>query len=150
MRAADIVALCSPIWLGEKSSVCTQASERLYGVKYCAMNILYSLQHPGYSIPPQADAGWMGEAGPGSSYLDAGSGGPESGFTNRKTTFRTWNLLHIARLMKDARGFSVRGNQRALLDAGCGFDVANPSTASRRRTHDREPGRSPIPGGGSD
>ena len=27
------------------------------GVKHCAMNILYSLQHLGYVIPPQADAG---------------------------------------------------------------------------------------------
>ena len=45
------------------------------GVKHCAMNILYSLQHLGYVIPPQADAGWIGEAGPGPSYLDPGSGG---------------------------------------------------------------------------
>ena len=35
------------------------------GVKHCAMNVLYSLQHLGYVIPPQADAGWIGEAGPG-------------------------------------------------------------------------------------
>ena len=48
------------------------------GVKHCAMNILYSLQHLGYTIPPQADAGWIGEAGPGPSYLDEGSGGPRT------------------------------------------------------------------------
>ena len=60
------------------------------------MNILYSLQHLGYTIPPQADAGWIGEAGPGPSYLDPGSGGPENDFTNRNTTFMTWNLLHLA------------------------------------------------------
>lgn len=35
------------------------------GAKHCSMNILYSLQHLGYTIPPQADSGWMGEAGPG-------------------------------------------------------------------------------------
>jgi len=35
------------------------------GVKYCAMNTLYSLQHLGYTIPPQADSGWIGEAGRG-------------------------------------------------------------------------------------
>ena len=46
------------------------------GIKHCSMNILYSLQHLGYTIPPQADAGWIGEAGPGPSYLDEGSGGP--------------------------------------------------------------------------
>ena len=32
----------------------------------------------GYTIPPNADAGWIGEAGPGPSYLDPGSGGPAS------------------------------------------------------------------------
>ncbi|MEM9522996.1 MAG: flavodoxin family protein, partial [Pseudomonadota bacterium] len=104
VKAADILVLLSPIWLGEKSSVCTKVIERLYGnshllneagqyayygrvggclitgnedgAKHCAMNILYSLQHLGYVIPPQADAAWLGEAGPGPSYMDDGSGGP--------------------------------------------------------------------------
>ena len=35
------------------------------GIKHVAMNVLYSLGHVGYTIPPQADAGWIGEAGPG-------------------------------------------------------------------------------------
>jgi hypothetical protein len=54
------------------------------------MSILYSLQHLGYTIPPQTDAAWLGETGPGPSYLDTGSGGPENDFTNRNTTFLTW------------------------------------------------------------
>ena len=151
---ADILVLCTPIWLGEKSSVCTKMIERLYGnshllnsagqyayygrtggclvtgnedgVKHCAMNVLYSLQHLGFVIPPQADAGWIGEAGPGPSYLDAGSGGPENDFTSRNTTFMTWNLLHLARLLKDAGGIPAHGNQRSMWDAGCRFDFANP------------------------
>jgi multimeric flavodoxin WrbA len=90
------------------------------------MNILYSLQHLGYTIPPQADAGWIGEAGPGPSYLDDGSGGPQNDFTNRNTTFMTWNLLHAARMLKDAGGIPAHGNQRSLWDAGCRFDFANP------------------------
>ena len=90
------------------------------------MNILYSLQHLGYVIPPQADAGWLGGAGPGPSYLDAGSGGPENDFTNRNTTFMTWNLLHLARMIKDAGGIPAHGNQRSEWDAGCRFDFANP------------------------
>jgi multimeric flavodoxin WrbA len=154
VMAADILVLLSPIWLGEKSSVCTQVIERLYGnshllneagqyayygraagclitgnedgAKHCAMNILYSLQHLGYAIPPQADAGWMGEAGPGPSYLDPGSGAPENDFTNRNTTFMTWNLMHLARMIKDAGGIPVHGNQRSEWDAGCRFDFANP------------------------
>jgi multimeric flavodoxin WrbA len=154
VMAADILVLCTPIWLGEKSSVCTQVIERLYGnssqlndegqyayygrvggclvtgnedgVKHCAMNVLYSLQHLGYVIPPQADAGWIGEAGPGPSYLDPGSGGPENDFTNRNTTFMTWNLLHLARMLKDLGGMPAHGNQRAAWDAGCRFDFENP------------------------
>ena len=154
VKAADILVITSPIWLGEKSSVCTQTIERLYstsgdlnesgqyayygrvggclitgnedGAKHCAMNILYSLQHLGYVIPPQADAGWLGEAGPGPSYLDEGSGGPENDFTNRNTTFMTWNLLHMARMIKDAGGIPAHGNQRSAWDAGCRFDYPNP------------------------
>ena len=154
VQEADILVLGTPIWLGEKSSICTRVIERLYGnsaelnehgqyayygkvggclvtgnedgVKHCAMNILYSLQHLGYVIPPQADAGWIGEAGPGPSYLDEGSGGPENDFTNRNTTFMTWNLLHAARILKDAGGFPAHGNQRSAWDAGCRFDFPNP------------------------
>ena len=154
VMAADILVITSPIWLGEKSSVCTQVIERLYaashllndagqyayygraggclitgnedGAKHCSMNILYSLQHLGYAIPPQADAGWLGEAGPGPSYLDSGSGGPENDFTNRNTTFMTWNLMHLALMLKKAGGFPAHGNQRSAWDAGCRFDHPNP------------------------
>jgi multimeric flavodoxin WrbA len=154
VKAAHILVITSPIWLGEKSSVCTQTIERLYsssgdlndsgqyayygrvggclitgnedGAKHCSMNILYSLQHLGYVIPPQADAGWLGEAGPGPSYLDKGSGGPENDFTNRNTTFMTWNLMHMARMIKDAGGIPAHGNQRSEWDAGCRFDYPNP------------------------
>ena len=38
----------------------------------------------------------------------------------------TWNLLHTARLLKDAGGFPAHGNQRSLWDAGCRFDFPNP------------------------
>ena len=31
VMAADILVLGTPIWLGEKTSVCTQVIERLYG-----------------------------------------------------------------------------------------------------------------------
>ncbi len=152
--AANILVIGAPIWLGDKSSICSKVIERLYstsgdlneegqyayygraggclitgnedGVKHCAMNILYSLQHLGYVIPPQADAGWIGEVGPGPSYLDPGSGGPQNDFTNRNTTFMTWNLMHLARMVKDAGGIPAHGNQRSKWDAGCRFDHPNP------------------------
>jgi len=152
--AADILVLTGPIWLGDNSSVMKRIIERLYGcssilnsrgqyayygrvggclitgnedgIKHCAMNVLYSLQHLGYTIPPQADAGWVGPAGPGPSYLDSGSGGPENDFTNRNTTFMTWNLMHIAKMLKDQGGMPVYGNQRSAWDAGTRFDFDNP------------------------
>lgn len=154
VMAADILVIAGPIWLGDNSSVTKKVIERLYanssilnsagqyayygrvggcvitgnedGVKHCAMNVLYSLQHLGYTVPPQADAGWIGEAGPGPSYLDEGSGGPQNDFTNRNTTFMTWNLLHLARMLKDAGGIPAHGNQRSEWDAGCRFDFENP------------------------
>jgi len=151
---AHILVLCGPIWLGDNSSVMKKVIERLYacshllnedgqyayygrvggclitgnedGIKHCAMNVLYSLQHLGYTIPPQADAGWIGEAGPGPSYLDPGSGGPENDFTNRNTTFMTYNLMHLAQMLRAAGGFPAYGNQRTKWDAGCRPDFANP------------------------
>ena len=151
--AANILVLGSPIWLGEKSSVCTHVIERLYGnssllndqgqyayygraggalitgnedgIKHCSMSILYALQHLGYTVPPQADAGWIGEAGPGPSYGDDGIG-LDNDFTNRNTTFMTFNLLHIARMLKDHGGFPAYGNQRSEWDAGCRWDQPNP------------------------
>jgi multimeric flavodoxin WrbA len=152
--AADILVLAGPIWLGDNSSITKKIIERLYagshlmnpegqyiyygrvagclitgnedGIKHCAQNVLYSLQHIGYTIPPQADSGWIGEAGPGPSYLDPGSGGPENDFTNRNTTFMTWNLMHMARLLKDNGGVPAYGNLRSEWDAGARFDYPNP------------------------
>ena len=99
------------------------------GIKHCAMNVLYSLQHLGYTIPPQADAGWIGEAGPGPSYgddVDGKKAGYDNDFTNRNTTFMTWNLMHLAKMLKDAGGVPAFGNQRSEWDAGTRFDFANP------------------------
>ncbi|WP_105567496.1 flavodoxin family protein [Microbacterium halophytorum] len=155
IEAADVLVVGGPIWLGDNSSETRKLIERLYGmsglfndrgqyvyygkvggailtgnedgVKHCAMSLLYSLQHIGYTIPPGADAGWIGPIGPGPSYLDEGSGGPESDFTNRNTTFMTWNLLHTARRLKDAGGIPGYGNLRGMWNEGERFQYdANP------------------------
>jgi multimeric flavodoxin WrbA len=155
---ADILVLAGPIWLGDNSSEMKKVIERLYaqsgdlndkgqwdlygrvggclitgnedGIKHCAQNILYSLQHIGYTIPPQADAGWIGEAGPGPSYGDkkesGGREGLDNDFTNRNTTFMTWNLMHLAAMLKKAGGIPAHGNQKSEWDAGTRFDFSNP------------------------
>jgi multimeric flavodoxin WrbA len=154
VQVADIVVIAGPIWLGDNSSMTKKLIERLYGNsaelnaagqyayygkvggciitgnedggKHCGMNVLYSLQHIGFTIPPQADAYWVGQAGPGPSYLDENSGGPENDFTNRNTTFMTWNIMHMAKMLKDAGGYPAFGNQRKQWDAGARFDFENP------------------------
>ncbi len=159
VEAADILVLAGPIWLGDNSSITKQVIERLYahsgetnpqgqyafygrvggalitgnedGVKHCTSNILYSLQHIGYTIPPQADAGWIGEVGPGPSYLDEGSGGPENDFTNRNTTFMTWNLMHFAKMLQGAGGVPAHGNQRSAWEDGERFDFEQPNPEYR-------------------
>ena len=141
---ADILVLGTPIWLGVKSSLATLAIERLYassgdrndkgqyvyygrtagcvitgnedGAKAVAMETLYAFSHIGYTIPPQADCAWLGEAGPGPSYGDELEGsdvpaGYDNDFTNRNTTIMAWNLMHTARMLRDAGGVPALGNQ---------------------------------------
>ncbi len=152
--AADILVIGTPLWLGEKSSEATKFVERLYslsgqlndrgqyvfygrtagvivtgnedGAKHAAMNLVYSLQHVGYSIPPNSDAAWLGEAGPGPSYMDEGSGGPQNEFTQRNSTFMAWNLMHMAAMLKREGGFPAGGNSRAGWNDGERFDHPNP------------------------
>src|SRR5665213_3601187 len=80
VMAADVLVIAGPIWLGDNSSETKKVIERLYahsgelnekgqwlfygkiggclitgnedGIKHCASNVLYSLQHIGYSIAP--------------------------------------------------------------------------------------------------
>ena len=142
VRDAHILVIGTPIWLGKESSICRVIIERLYahsaqtndkdqyiyygkvggcvvtgnedGIKAVANTVLYSLQHVGYTIPPQADCGWIGEAGPGPSYgdkLDDGSrAGFDNDFTRKNLTIMTFNLMHFARMLKDAGGIPAHGN----------------------------------------
>ena len=97
-----------PIYYGKVAGVITTGDED--GVKASSRNILFPLQHLGFTIPPEASTGWIGEIGPGPSYLDEDSGGPENEFTTQTLTAMSWNLLHLARLLKDAGGYPAVGN----------------------------------------
>lgn len=126
VMAADILIIGTPLWLGEKSSLCTQAIERLYGsssetndkgqsvfynkvggavitgnedgAKHAAASILYGLAHIGFTIPPNVDAYWVGEAGPGESYMDAGR---DNDFTKTAIERLAYNTYHFARMLKN-------------------------------------------------
>jgi len=157
VEAAHILVIGTPLWLGEESSVARILIERLYGmsgvlndkgqsgfygkvggcvitgnedgIKHTAMTLLYALSHLGYTIPPQADCGWIGEAGPGPSYGDEVDGrrvGVDNDFTQRNTTIMTWNLMHAAAMLCAAGGYDNQGNDRRAWQAGCRFDYENP------------------------
>lgn len=126
VQAADIVIIGTPIWLGEKSSLATQTIERLYGsssktndkgqavyynkvggavitgnedgAKHAAASLLYSLSHIGFLIPPNVDSYWVGEAGPGPSYMDAGR---DNEFSKMAIKRLAYNTYHLASMLKN-------------------------------------------------
>jgi len=125
VKAADILIIGTPLWLGEKSSVATQVIERLYGgsaltnekgqaiyynkvggvvvtgnedgAKHACASILYGLSHIGFTVPPNVDTYWVGEAGPGDSYIDAGR---DNAFTKKNGRVMAYNLYHFANMLK--------------------------------------------------
>ncbi|UAL47828.1 flavodoxin family protein [Sutcliffiella horikoshii] len=124
---ADIIIIGTPLWIGEKSSVATMVMERLYGgsgltndkgqyiyynkvggvvitgnedgAKHAASSILYGLTHMGFTIPPNVDTYWVGEAGPGSSYMEAE--GHKNDFTMEHAKIMAYNLMHFANMLKE-------------------------------------------------
>lgn len=127
IKDADILILASPIWLGDKSAIAKMVIERIDGStseadpdngqyplynkvggvlvtgnedgakKVCA-DVLFSLNHSGCSIPPNAMAYWVGTAGPGPSYVEAE--GERHFFTNHNVRSLVADTLFLARLLK--------------------------------------------------
>lgn len=137
VMAADILVLGTPLWLGEKSSICTRVVERLYsssgeynergqfayygkvggwvvtgnedGVKHASMNLAYSFTHLGYTVPPNGDCGWIGEIGPGRSFGDEDEVGYDNSFTHRNVSLMAWNLMHAAAGLRKLGGVPAWG-----------------------------------------
>lgn len=135
IKNADILIIGTPLWLGEKSSIATLAIERLYGstsltnedgqsifynkvggaiitgnedgAKNAAASILYALSHIGLAVPPNVDAYWVGEAGPGPSYLDIEH---VNEFTKKHVEMLAYNTMHLAKIFKD-NPIPNKGNQ---------------------------------------
>ncbi|HEX6388294.1 MAG TPA: flavodoxin family protein, partial [Solirubrobacteraceae bacterium] len=156
VEPADIIIVAGPIWLGDQASQTRVVIERLYaysgevnaagqwsyygkvggvvttgnedGGKHVSAQVLYALQHIGLVVPPQSDTYWNGEAGPGPSYLDGEAGGVNNAWTTRNAVFMTWNLLHLARMLKDAGGIPAYGNSTQDWDLS---DPAHPNPEYR-------------------
>jgi multimeric flavodoxin WrbA len=129
IKDADILIIASPIWLGDKSAVCKMVIERIDGStseedpengqpplynkvggvlvtgnedgakKVCA-DVLFSLNHSGCTISPNAMTYWVGEAGPGPSYIEAG--GDKHLFTNKNLRSLVADTAYLAGLLKNS------------------------------------------------
>lgn len=127
--AAQILIIGTPIWFGHRSSVAQLVCERLDGsyseadpdtgqfplynkvagvvvtgnedgAHAAAETLLFNLTHLGCTVPPNADCYWVGDAGPGPSYLDEG-GGRRHLYTNKTARYMAHNLVYLAQLLRD-------------------------------------------------
>lgn len=128
IKACDILVMATPIWFGVRGSVCQMVIERLDGTyaegdpvtgQYplygkvggvvitgnedgahdVAANTLFNLTHLGCTIPPNVDCYWVGDAGPGPSYIEAG--GDKHLYTNRTALYAAHNLVWMAGVLAD-------------------------------------------------
>jgi multimeric flavodoxin WrbA len=127
IKAADILVPSMPVWMGVRSSLCQIMDERLDGsyrdldpdtgqyplynkvvgvivtgnedgAHACAATTLYNFTHYGCTVPPNADCYWVGEAGPGPSYIAAGQGHL---YTNRTARFLASSCVWMASMLKE-------------------------------------------------
>jgi multimeric flavodoxin WrbA len=69
------------------------------GAHDVAANTLFNMTHLGCTVPPNVDTYWVGEAGPGPSFIEAG--GEKHDYTQRTSRWTAHNLVHLARLLKE-------------------------------------------------
>jgi multimeric flavodoxin WrbA len=128
VRACDILVVGTPIWLGHMSSLCQRIIERLDdtfsaydagngqfplynkvgavivtgnedGAQSTSSEVLYALQSFGCTIPPNSDVYWVGDAGAGPSYIEAG--GAQHYYTNKVAAWMAYNCTWMARVLRE-------------------------------------------------
>lgn len=128
IKTCNIFIMGMPIWMGVRSSVAQMVIERLDGstkeggcpdtgqfplygsvagvvvtgnedgAHDCVANTFANLLHFGVTIPPNTDVYWVGDAGPGMSYIDAG--GELSPYVERNIMLTAQNLIFGAKLLQ--------------------------------------------------
>lgn len=127
IKAANILVIGTPIWFGVRGSVSQMVIERLDGTYEegdpetgqfplynkvagvivtgnedgahdVAANTLFNMTHLGCTVPPNVDCYWVGDAGPGPSYIEAG--GDKHLYTNKTARYMVNNLVYFAKLLQ--------------------------------------------------
>ncbi len=125
IKDANILIIGSPIWFGVRGSVTQMVMERLSGgydeaneqngqfplynkvgativtgnedgAHNVAANTLFNLTHLGATIAPNSDSYWVGDAGPGPSYIEIGQ---DHLYTNRTVLYLVHNTVYMANLL---------------------------------------------------
>jgi multimeric flavodoxin WrbA len=129
VKRCNIIVPSMPIWMGVRSSVMQRVIERLDGTTKtvmcektgqfplygsvagcvvtgnedgshdCVANTFANLLHFGVTVPPNTDLYWVGDAGPGASYIEAG--GELSPYVRRNADLTAINLLFAAKLLRN-------------------------------------------------
>ncbi len=128
VKEADIVIYATPIWRGDRGSVAKMVAERFDGVmsedtgkngqyltynkvagvmvdgnedgaKKAISSLIFDLSEHGFTVPVNAMTYYVGEAGPGPSYIEAG--GDKHEFTNNMMLLMVHNLVHLAKTLKN-------------------------------------------------
>lgn len=123
--ASDILVIGTPIWMGERCSVCQMVIERLDallnetndqgqmplynkvagvcvvgnedGAQHVGSSILYNLMQLGATIPPNAEAYWVGKAGGQDDFVDVALSDP---YVKELVSYVGNNLAHMATILK--------------------------------------------------
>ncbi|MCD7033562.1 flavodoxin family protein [Metabacillus sp. GX 13764] len=123
IQEADIFLIGTPIWQGIRGTLAHIVGERLYGSgatndkgqmigynkvagvivtgnedggKHAGRDIQFELNQAGFTIPPSALTYWVGDAGPGPSFIEAEGWSNE--FTRSTSREMAYNLVHLANI----------------------------------------------------
>ena len=129
VKRCNILIPAMPIWMGVRSSVMQRVIERLDGTTKtvmceetgqfplygsvvgcvvtgnedgshdCVANTIANLLHFGVTAPPNTDVYWVGDAGPGPSYIEAE--GELSPYVRRNAELAAINLIRMAKVLRD-------------------------------------------------
>jgi len=130
----DILIIGTPIWLGQRGSVCQMVLERmdamfgetnadgqlpLYnkvagvcvvgnedGVQHVGASVLYNLMQMGATIPPNAESYWIGAAGARDDFVDVAL---DDEYVAKEISSLTNNLVYVAQSLK-ATPIPAKGN----------------------------------------
>ncbi|WP_240607660.1 flavodoxin family protein [Marixanthomonas spongiae] len=128
IKKTDLFILATPIWRGDRSSIAKLVAERLDGImeegdeetgqyptynkvagvlvdgnedgaKKAISSMLFDFSEHGFTVPVNAFSYYVGEAGPGLSYIEAE--GDLHEFTNNMLLLMAHNMVHMAQVLKE-------------------------------------------------